>query len=218
MTRHTIITYLAAAGNIGLWIMSGIESEGGNIFPEIRTAIITASALCLGIAMAFGLVEIASKTSSMPTEFERVKKGVTVTKPNRRYQVGLYVLYGIIIGESFLLMPVVVTLATSTPLASNLPGAWLWVWSFGRVAMAAALLAGLAAVMEPAQRGSTTPQVKPQAKVDAPAEDRKAQDEKRKSADAPQKKYVCDKCGEVLKTASAKAHHVRWKKCKKGAL
>lgn len=33
-------------------------------------------------------------------------------------------------------------------------------------------------------------------------------------APAPQKKYKCDLCGEVLYSASAKAHHIRWNKCK----
>jgi len=210
LNRHTLITYCAAAGNVGIWIMAGILSEGGTIHPFLKVAVIGFSAFCLGIAMAFGLVEIAAKLSSMPAEFERTKNGATIKKPNRRYQAGRAVLYGIIGGESFLLMPVVVALATDTPLADNLPGIWLWVWGFARVAAAAALLAGLAAVMEstPSRKAAGEPQVKAQPDPQ-PAPDAKAQ-----NSNAPHKIYVCEKCGETLPTASAKAHHVRWKKCK----
>jgi hypothetical protein len=49
---------------------------------------------------------------------------------------------------------------------------------------------------------------------DAQSEPQVAADAEPKTAPAPQKEYRCDECGEVMYSASAKAHHVRWKKCK----
>jgi hypothetical protein len=149
MTRQGMITYSAAAGNIGLWIMAGILSEGGQLPAFAQLAIVGLSALALGLSMAFGLVEIAQKMATLPVEFERKHKdGSVKITPNRRYQVARLVLFVIIGGESFLLMPIVVALATKTILPEILPGAWLWLWSFGRVAASAALLAGLSAMLE----------------------------------------------------------------------
>ena len=156
MTRQTFITYCAAAGNVGLWVMAGILSEGGSILPAIKTAIVGLSATALGLSMALGLVEIAHKMTTLPVEFERTRKdGSVKITPNRRYQVARGVLLTIIGGESFLLMPVVVALATEAALPAILPGAWLWVWAFGRVAASAALLAGLSAVLESGTKADT---------------------------------------------------------------
>jgi len=62
------------------------------------------------------------------------------------------------------------------------------------------------------------PQPDPQAdateKADAQGDAQPAPDAEPEIAPAPKKIYVCEKCGETLPTASAKAHHVRWKKCK----
>ena len=176
MNRHTFITYAAAAGNIGLWVMAGILSEGGQIHPLVKVGLVGFSAFALGFAMAFGLVEIAAKMASLPAEFERTKKdGTTSTKPNRRYQIARAVLVSIIGGESLLLMPVVVALATGQGLAQTLPGGWLWLWAFGRVAMAAALLAGLSSVMETHPQ-KVAQKVAPVAQVNEPEPQPTAQD------------------------------------------
>jgi hypothetical protein len=186
MTRQTLITYCAAAGNIGLWIMAGILSEGGKLPDAVKFAVVGFSALCLGVAMAFGLVEIAHKMATLPVEFERTRKDGTVKiTQNRRYQVARAVLVSIIGGESFLLMPVVVALATSQSLPAILPGGWLWLWAFGRVAMAAALLAGLSAVLE---SGARAAEAKPKADTSkGKAEPKQAKAEESK----PIPLYVC---------------------------
>ena len=195
MTRQSIITYCAAAGNIGLWIMAGILSEGGQLPAPIKLTVVGLSAAALGVSMAFGLVEIAQKMATLPVEFTRKVKRKNVTKPNRRYQVARAVLTAIIGGESFLLMPVVVALANSTTLPAILPGPWLWIWSFGRVAMSAALLAGLSAVLESGYKADVK---QPGAKQSKPKADESKTETEQSEIKAPQSEpdplYTCSAC------------------------
>ena len=196
MTRQTFITYCAAAGNVGLWVMAGILSEGGSILPAIKTAIVGLSATALGLSMALGLVEIAHKMTTLPVEFERTRKdGSVKITPNRRYQVARGVLLTIIGGESFLLMPVVVALATEAALPAILPGAWLWVWAFGRVAASAALLAGLSAVLESGTKADTK-QSKAEPKQTQAAQSKTEAEESETQAPAstPAPLYSCSSC------------------------
>ena len=196
MNRQTFITYAAAAGNVGLWIMAGILSEGGALNPVVKNAIVTFSASALGVSMALGLVEIAHKMATLPVEFERTKKDGTVkVTPNRRYQVARLVLLTIIGGESFLLMPVVVALATSQPLPAILPGGWLWLWAFGRVAASAALLAGLSAVLESGHKADVKQPKATESKTEAAQSKNKA-DESEVEAEQgePAPLYTCSVC------------------------
>jgi hypothetical protein len=189
MNRQTFITYSAAAGNIGLWIMAGILSEGGQLPDPVKMAIVTLSAFALGVSMAFGLVEIAQKMATLPVEFERTKKDGTVkVTPNRRYQVARLVLFVIIGGESFLLMPVVVALADNQSLPAILPGGWLWLWAFGRVAASAALLAGLSAVLESGHKANES---KPKAE---PKQTEAAQSKPEAEQSKPAPLYACSLC------------------------
>lgn len=196
MTRQSIITYCAAAGNIGLWIMAGILSEGGQLPAPVKLTVVGLSAAALGVSMAFGLVEIAQKMATLPVEFERTRKdGSIKVTPNRRYQVARTVLTAIIGGESFLLMPVVVALANSTTLPAILPGPWLWIWAFGRVAMSAALLAGLSAVLESGHKADIK---QPEAKQSKPKADESKTEAEQSEMKAPQREqaplYTCSVC------------------------
>ena len=196
MNRQIFITYSAAAGNVGLWIMAGILSEGGALNPIVKNWIVTFSASALGVSMALGLVEIAHKMATLPVEFERTRKdGSTKITPNRRYQVARLVLLIIIGGESFLLMPVVVALAGNQSLPAILPGGWLWLWAFGRVAASAALLAGLSAVLESGHKAEPKQGKAEPKQTQAPESKTKADEsETQAPASTPAPLYVCSSC------------------------
>jgi hypothetical protein len=195
MNRQTFITYSAAAGNVGLWIMAGILSEGGALNPIVKNAIVTFSASALGVSMALGLVEIAHKMATLPVDITRKVKRKNVTKPNRRYQVARFVLLTIIGGESFLLMPVGVALAKDLSLPAVLPGVSLWIWMFGRVAASAALLAGLSAVLESGHK-ATEAKLKAEPKQTQAPESKPKADESETQAPAstPPPLYSCSSC------------------------
>jgi hypothetical protein len=195
MNRQTFITYAAAAGNVGLWIMAGILSEGGALNPIVKNAIVTFSASALGVSMALGLVEIAHKMATLPVDITRKVKRKNVTRPNRRYQIARLVLLIIIGGESFLLMPVVVALAGNQSLPAILPGGWLWLWAFGRVAASAALLAGLSAVLESGHKATEAkPKAEPKQTEAAQSKPKADESETQAPASTPAPLYTCSSC------------------------
>jgi hypothetical protein len=166
LSRAEWLALSAAVANIGLWLQAGLMVEAANL-PEWLGAPVeifgglvgVVASGALGVAMSFGLFDMIHAAATMPPTIKRQRAGQEVEHINRRfwYLVGASGL--VLVAEIYLLGVVVAALVNGVSLAAQV-GAWLPVWSVGRVLAAALVLAGLSLITKVAQPAANVAQPK----------------------------------------------------------
>jgi hypothetical protein len=173
LSRPEWLALSAAIANIGLWLQAGLMVEAANL-PEWMAApveifgglvgVIASGAL--GVAMSFGLYDMVHAAATMPPTIKRQKAGQEVEHANRRFWSLVGASGLVLAAEIYLLGVVVAALVNGITLAEQV-GAWLPVWSVGRVLAAALVLAGLSLIAKVAQPAANVGQPAPAKKQPA---------------------------------------------------
>jgi len=177
LTRAEWLALSAAVANVGLWLQAGLMVEAANLPADLAWLVEIMSGLvgvvasgALGVAMSFGLFVMIHAVGGMAPTIKRTRKDGTESEhANRRfwYLVGASAI--VLVAELYLLAVVVAALVNGVTLAAQV-GAWLPVWSVGRVLAAALVLAGLSLIAKVGQPATTTRQ--PAAVEKQPAENK----------------------------------------------
>jgi hypothetical protein len=192
LTRAEWLALSAAVANVGLWLQAGLMVEAANLPADLAWLVEIMSGLvgvvasgALGVAMSFGLFVMIHAVGGMAPTIKRGDK----EHANRRfwYLVGASAI--VLVAELYLLAVVVAALVNGVTLAAQV-GAWLPVWSVGRVLAAALVLAGLSLVAK-AQAATKPDEPKPSKMIAKPI------------------RFVCASCGFEAKSQAALNGHKR---------